>query len=91
MVRYPGARVGSYDLVVFRKGWGVSRPATKDTDDDFDVTIKMTGMSPKEGSIAGGTLITITGSNFDPTTNSTLVIIGEIANWMCDVISVTET
>lgn len=80
VVRFPGARIGNYDLVVYRIGWGISKPTTKVTDDDFEVSIKMTGVSPLEGSIGGGTLITITGENFDPSEYSTLVNIGETPN-----------
>jgi hypothetical protein len=39
--------------------------------------------------MGGGTVITISGQNFDTSSSSTLVILGEYVNWFCDVVSVT--
>lgn len=54
-----GGKSGKYDLIVSREGWGYSMPAVNTWDDNFDFMIKTTGITPTQGSIGGGTLITI--------------------------------
>jgi hypothetical protein len=43
------------------------------------------------GSFNGGTLITITGTNFSPAASDTLVYIGDSLNWFCNIESITAT
>lgn len=89
-VKLQGGRAGNYELVVNRKDWGDSFPATPTTD-DFALKIVVSGSSPKLGSIGGGTVITITGENFDTIPGNTLVLIGNIPNWLCEVVDITST
>jgi hypothetical protein len=62
-----------------------------ETTNDFDLSIIANSLSPQTGSVGGGTLITISGKNFDATGSSTLVILGEYVNWFCDIVSITST
>jgi IPT/TIG domain len=89
-IKLQGGRAGNYDLVVNRKSWGDSYPALSTTD-DFALKTVIIGSSPKVGSIGGGTLLTVTGENFDTIPGNTLVIIGNVPNWICEVASITAT
>lgn len=51
----------------------------------------ITSVSPKSGSYYGGTLLTITGTNFSPVSGDTLVYIGSTLNWFCNIESITTT
>jgi IPT/TIG domain len=89
-VRIAGGRTAQYDLVIVRKGWGRSKPVT-DATDDIELAIKVFRVNNNQLSMGGGTIITIEGQNFDTDESSTLVTIGSIYNWICDIIDVTET
>lgn len=58
-----GGRVGDYDLIVVRNNYGSSYEVAN-TNDDFTYEITISSVSNNSGSQAGGTLITITGTNF---------------------------
>jgi hypothetical protein len=62
-VRISGGRVGEYDLRVFREGYGYS---LNSPGDDYAFKITVTEVSPSAGSAAGGTVLTIKGTNFTP-------------------------
>jgi len=57
---FGGAFMGKYNIVVRHKTLGL----LKNTAGDFDVSSSITGISRSEGSTNGGTLLTITGTNF---------------------------
>ena len=63
MARISGGRSGSYDLRVWREGYGVSLNTAAD---DFAFKVSVKSVSPNEGSNAGGTLLSIKGRNFSP-------------------------
>ena len=71
-VKYGGAYSGVYD-------WKVSSEVNGDiytTDVQFEAKIGITGFSPTEGSLYGGTLITITGGHFSDLKTDNPVKIG---------------
>lgn len=51
----------------------------------------ITSISPSSGSLNGGTLITISGSNFSPSYSDTLVYVGDELNWFCRIETITTT
>jgi hypothetical protein len=57
----------------------------------FSYVFSVSSVSPASGSINGGTLLTITGSNFSPDTQNTLVYIGDTLNWFCKIENITLT
>jgi hypothetical protein len=89
-VRLAGGRAGKYNLVVSRIGWGRSRPANP-TADDVELGVKIYRINNNVVSLGGGSIITIEGLNFDDDIANTLVSVGEIPNWFCDIVDVTES
>ncbi len=61
----PGGLPGKYDINVVKKSFGnaIAEPATAN---DFTYEVKVTSITPSEGSFNGGTLLTIAGVNFVP-------------------------
>lgn len=59
--------------------------AFSEGDDIFSYKVTVNSVSPSTGSINGGSLITITGTNFDTTAQQTLVFIGQTINWICSI------
>jgi len=57
---FGGAKSGDFQMSIRHKTYGIVD--TKDM--ILDVSSKVTDVSPKVGSIYGGTLLTITGTNF---------------------------
>jgi hypothetical protein len=53
--------------------------------DQFQYLCSITSVSPSTGSYNGGTLLTITGTNFSPAYSDTLVYIGDTLNWFCNI------
>jgi len=51
----------------------------------FNYQFTITSISPQTGSYNGGTLITITGTNFSPASSDTLVYVGDTLDWFCNV------
>lgn len=72
---------GEYNFVVIRSGIGKSY--SSGTNGKFTYAINVNSISPKVGSDAGGTRITISGSNFSP--SETIVFIGDKINWICEL------
>jgi hypothetical protein len=59
--------------------------------DAFSYSFTITSITPNTGSYNGGTLLTITGSNFSPATGDTLVYVGSTLNWFCAIESINST
>lgn len=59
--------------------------------DQFEYVSSITSISPTSGSYYGGTLITITGTNFSPAYSDTLVYVGDTLNWFCNIETITAT
>ncbi len=57
----------------------------------FSYVFSISSVAPTSGSINGGTLLTITGTNFSPDAQNTLVYIGDTLNWFCKIESITPT
>jgi IPT/TIG domain len=58
-----GGKSGDYIVDVQRVGFGKSQAASENSN-KFSYVVKVTSISPTSGSIAGGTIITVTGENF---------------------------
>lgn len=82
-----GGRSGVYKVRVSRDGWGYNTAAANA--DKFKYEIKITEVTPKSGSLAGGTMITILGVNFVPGSNA--VFVGNAVNWNCHILTETDT
>jgi hypothetical protein len=83
-----GGHRGTFKLSVKRKGYGRSNLV------DFTYEIKVTGVTPLTGSIAGGTELTIAGANFSLDKLENNVFLGSVSgfdNKICHVTSVTTT
>jgi hypothetical protein len=76
-------------VVVYRAVWGKSKAITEQAD-DLELAIKVYRINNNVVSLGGGTIITIEGMNFDTAPSNTLVAIGDIANWFCEVVDITE-
>ncbi len=59
--RYPGGYIGDYMLLVSHDTYGMLENSAT-----FRVGARVSSVSPLRGSTAGGTLITVTGTDFDP-------------------------
>jgi hypothetical protein len=57
----------------------------------FSYSFTITSISPNTGSYNGGTLLTITGTNFSPATGDTLVYVGDTLDWFCSIESISAT
>jgi len=86
----PGGLPGTFDINVIKEGFGNALPATI-TANDFVYEVSIASITPTEGSIGGGTLITIVGKNFVPDTTETMVTIGDQLNQLCRIESITAT
>lgn len=82
-VRYPGADKGTYTVKVTH-----SEQGTLTEDQTLSVGAKITVISPTEGSLNGGTTVTITGENFSATKSDMLVKFGTID---CPIATATPT
>lgn len=85
-----GGLAGTFTLQVNLAGAGDSIPATAGAD-TFNYVVSIQSISPTSGSYHGGTLITITGSNFVTDTQQTLAFVGTTVNWFCNIESITTT
>lgn len=66
---------GKYKINVIHRmyGYAIKNPLAAN---DFTYEVIITSISPKSGSIYGGTLLTITGKNFLPDYLDTMITIG---------------
>lgn len=69
---------------------GDSIPASAGAD-TFTYMVTITSITPNTGSYNGGTLVTITGMNFNPAAQETLVYLGEALDWFCAIETITTT
>ena len=81
-VGIPGGLAGNYKVQVNLIGIGEILPTTS-TVTDFTYELVITGISPSTGSYYGGTLVHLTGLNFAPALDETLIYIGNEINWFC--------
>ena len=82
-VRYPGANQGAYSVKLTHTDEGILT-----NDQTFNVGAKITAITPNEGSVNGGTTITITGENFSATQGDVLVKLGTIT---CPIATLSTT
>lgn len=87
-----GGVAGDFKVSVVRAGYGKAVP-TNSTTNDFSYKIEVSGVTPNTGSIAGGTVLTISGVNFSPVLNENQVYIGRdlIDTTVCDMLTSTAT
>jgi hypothetical protein len=57
----------------------------------FSYAFSVSSVSPSSGSYFGGTLLTISGQNFDSSPQNTLAYVGFTLNWFCSIESITST
>lgn len=89
-VRIPGGLPGDFDVLVQKAGLGYAQvnPVGANA---FTYGIFVDSISPSTGSINGGTILTITGSNFSPVLLENQAYIGDAINWNCIVLTATTT
>jgi hypothetical protein len=85
-----GGLAGTFTVQVNLPTTGDSIASTPGAD-TFNYIVSISSISPQRGSITGGTLLTITGQNFNTDSQQTLVFIGSTLNWMCNIESITST
>ena len=84
-----GGLTGSFKVQItlpMTNGDSIAVPTSADS---FEYVNSITSISPLTGSFNGGTLVTITGTNFSP--DDTIVSVGSFLNWNCKVEQVTST
>jgi hypothetical protein len=86
----PGGLAGTFTLEVNLPTVGDSIVAVNGSN-TFMYLVSVESVLPTNGSIYGGTLLTITGQNFATDPQQTLVFIGITVNWMCSIESMTAT
>jgi hypothetical protein len=85
----PGGNEGTYTVLV-KTTAGDSLAGTAGSD-SFSYGSTITSISPTSGSYNGGTLVTITGTNFADGDAQTIVFFGNTINWICDIQTITPT
>ena len=80
-----GGRAGSYYMRLEIDGVGSSQESQTNVS-LFKYELTVTNISPNQGSIYGGTIITINGTNFSPIKNQNQVFLGDDSNNFCDII-----
>ena len=88
--RLSGGQTGSYRVKVHMTGKGFSMPATTDAD-LFKYSLTVTSVSPLIGSGGGGTILTITGTNFSTQKSQNQVVIGDTGLDICEILTTTST
>lgn len=79
-----GGLAGAFTVQVTRpdfNGDNIAAPGV----DQFQYLSSIISVSPSTGSYNGGTLLTITGTNFSPAYGDTLVYVGDTLNWFCNI------
>jgi len=89
-VGLPGGSAGNYIVQVNTVANGDSVAGSANSN-AFSYVVSVASVSPATGSYNGGTLLTITGSNFSPVSPNTLVYIGDTLNWFCNIENITAT
>jgi hypothetical protein len=85
-----GGLAGAFTLQVNLPVAGDSVAASAGAD-LFNYAVSIQSISPTTGSMYGGTLLTITGSNFVTDSQQTLAFVGSTVNWFCSIESITAT
>ncbi|KAM3144741.1 hypothetical protein pb186bvf_003050 [Paramecium bursaria] len=83
-----GGMPGDYQVIINRVGYGVSKPQSS-ASNLFSYGVFVKSVTPSSGSEAGGTVITITGTNI--VLSETLVFIGNTVNWYCNIDTAKST
>ena len=89
-VGLPGGNEGNYIVEVNEATYGDSIAGGANTN-AFSYAFTISSITPTSGSINGGTLLTIAGTNFNNDTQNTLVYVGHTLNWFCTIESITPT
>lgn len=89
-VGLPGGNEGNYIVEVTSATLGDSIAGGANTN-AFSYAFTISSISPASGSINGGTLVTVTGTNFNSNTQNTHVYVGHTLNWFCTIESITAT
>lgn len=87
----PGGYPGTFTVQITKPNTTGDSIASTAGADQFQYLFSITSISPNSGSYNGGTLLTITGTNFSPEYSDTLVYIGDTTNWFCIIESITTT
>lgn len=88
--KLPGGLPGVFNVIVKKTDVGDSVPATPEAA-TFTYEVVVTSISPSTGSIAGGTILTVSGRNFATGLSDNQIFIGTSAGSYCEVISATST
>lgn len=79
-----GGLPGTFTVQINLQGAGDSIPASVGAD-QFKYVVSISSIYPNQGSIYGGSLLTITGQNFITTPQETLAFVGVTINWFCTI------
>ena len=85
-----GGKVGSYYIRLQIEGVGSSKESQTNSS-LFRYELTVSSISPNQGSIYGGTILTINGTNFSPFKNQNQVFVGDDPNNFCDIIECATT
>lgn len=88
--RLSGGKKGDYRVKVHMEGKGYSMPTSTDKD-LFKYRLTVSSITPSSGSVVGGTVLTITGTNFSTILNENQVVIGESGFDYCIILTATAT
>ena len=88
--RLGGGKTGEYSVRVFVDGIGYSM-GDGDGSELFSLIVEVHSISPTSGSVAGGTVLTLTGKNFSTVTNENQVLLGDSGWNYCVVLTATST
>ena len=85
----PANAPGIYDVLVYIDGKGYAVDARLGSKPpQFKYVLEMSDISPRYGSIFGGTVVTVTGRGFSDNTSANVVTIGDVP---CEVLSCRST
>lgn len=88
--RLGGGKTGNYRVKIRKNGVGYSMAGSVGAD-TFTYESRIFTVSPARGSIAGGTVLTITGSNFSSVPKENQVVIGEGGWNVCVILTASPT
>ena len=85
----PANAPGIYDVLVYVEGKGYAVHASSSSrPPQFKYVLEVTGISPRHGSIFGGTIVNVSGRGFSDNTSAVLVNIGDVP---CKILSSGST
>lgn len=82
----PAQAPGKYDVTVYVDGKGYAANGSRPP--QYEYTLRVRGVSPRHGSIFGGTVVNIHGRGFGSNTSATVVTFGDVP---CEVVSSRDT